>query len=103
MLAAVGHPVAVNPDRELARAARERGLAGGAVPPGGPAAGAGAHARAEARRDRGQRGRGGRPGGGCVVVVAADRSGYSSRTFLAAMEASATKTMRMSSFFMPTG
>ena len=25
MLEAVGHPVAVNPDRELARAARERG------------------------------------------------------------------------------
>ena len=100
MLAAVGHPVAVNPDRELARAARERGWQveqfrlevplRERVPMPAPRQAA--------------------VGGGAAAAVALAagawwwrrraRGGYSSRTFLAAMEASATKTMRMSSFFM---
>ena len=101
MLAAVGHPVAVNPDRELARAARERGWQveqfrlevplRERVPMPAP----------RQRRGGRQRGRRGRRRGWRVVVVAPERCAYSSRTFLAAMEASATKTMRMNSFFMP--
>ena len=57
MLEAVGHPVAVNPDRELARRRARARLAGRAVPPGGVAARPCADAGAAA-------GRGGRRGGG---------------------------------------
>ena len=111
MLAAVGHPVAVNPDRELAKAAKERGLAGRAVrlevplrervpmpaPKQAAAVGGGA---AAARRG----------GAGGLVVVAAgggqraqppSRLDQTARTFLAATAARATKTTRSSSFFMP--
>jgi hypothetical protein len=38
-----------------------------------------------------------------LVGVAPGGDAYSSRTFLAAMEARARKTMRRSSFFMPAG
>ena len=105
MLEAVGHPVAVNPDRELARAARERGWQverfrlevplRERVPMPAPRQAAAVGGGARPRRRRWRWGRGG--GGGREPGRA-----YSSRTFLAATEARATKTMRTSSFFMAT-
>ena len=65
MLEVVGHPVVVNPDRELARVARERDWRS-AVPHRRAAAGAGADAARTAPGRRG--GRGG-------AAVAADRAG----------------------------
>ena len=44
----VGHPVAVNPDRDLARVAKLEGVAGPALPPRGAAARAGRAARRRA-------------------------------------------------------
>jgi len=112
MLAAVGHPVAVNPDRELARTARARGwqierfrrevplrervpmpaprhaaIGGGAV---AVAVGAGAawwlwQRAVEARRP----------------PPPSPRLDQTARTFLAAKVASAANTTRRSSFFMP--
>ena len=109
MLAAVGHPVAVNPDRELAKAAKERGwpierfilevpLRDRALVPapkqaavGGGAAVLGAAAVAGWLWWR-------RNGTGAVPVP----KGQASRTFLAAKAARLTRTISSNSFFMPT-
>ena len=50
MLEIVGHPVVVNPDRELARIARDARVGGPPVPPRGAAPRAGQHAAAGPRR-----------------------------------------------------
>ena len=105
MLSAVGHPVAVNPDRELARAAKEKDwpierwtlevpLRDRALVPapkqdavGGGAAVLGAAALA-----------------GCWWWrrAAAAPAPQASRTFLAAKAARLTRTISSNSFFMPT-
>jgi len=110
MLAAVGHPVAVNPDRELARVARERGWLverfslevplRDRVPMPAPkqaaAVGGGAAAVGAAAL-----------GAWWLWRRAADRPpdpsrwDQTARTFLAATVARATNTSRSSSFFMP--
>jgi HAD superfamily hydrolase (TIGR01490 family) len=108
MLAAVGHPVAVNPDKELARAARERGWlverysltvplrerVGLPAPKQAALVGGGTVAVATAvaaswwlwRR--------------AVEASAPPAENQTARTFLAATVARAANTMRMSSFFM---
>ena len=78
MLEAVGHPVAVNPDRELARAARGARLDGGAVPPGGVAARPRADAGAAPGRG-GWRGGGGDGARGGRLVVAPPGGGGEAR------------------------
>jgi HAD superfamily hydrolase (TIGR01490 family) len=110
MLAAVGHPVAVNPDRELAKVARDRGWQV-------------EHYRLEVPlRDRVPMPapRQAAMGGGAAVLGAAAvagwwwwrrngpatrsaRSDQASRTFLAAKAARLTRTMSSSSFFMSEG
>ena len=120
MLEAVGHAVAVNPDRELLRAAKVNGWEirrfsqrvplRERVPMPAP--------RHAARRRRGHGGDGGRRGAGPVVVGTAsapaptpapqrrqDRGGacaedQDARTFFVAMVASATITTSSSNFFM---
>jgi HAD superfamily hydrolase (TIGR01490 family) len=108
MLAAVGHPVAVNPDKELARVARARGWqierytltvplrerVGLPAPRQAALLGGGTAAAAAAAL-----------GTWWLVRRAVERSaatpeGQTVRTFLAATVASATNTMRRSSFFM---
>jgi HAD superfamily hydrolase (TIGR01490 family) len=110
MLAAVGHPVAVNPDRELARIARRQGWE------------IRRFTRTVAMRDRVAVSTPKRAaiGGGAVALVAGGgalawfawsrrrpvepppdpRWDQTVRTFLAATAARATSTMRSSSFFM---
>ncbi len=109
MLEAVGHPVAVNPDRELAKVAKERGwlvehyrlevpLRERVALPGPKQAAA--------------------MGGGAAALGLAAAAGWwwwrravggppepdqNERTFLAATVARATKAMSNSSFFMPGG
>jgi HAD superfamily hydrolase (TIGR01490 family) len=108
MLAAVGHPVAVNPDRELAKVAKERGWQvtrfSLAVP---------LHERVPMPAPR----QAAAVGGGAAVVGAAALGAWwlwrrtvgqpkptpaaqSARTFLAATVARATSTMSSNSFFM---
>jgi HAD superfamily hydrolase (TIGR01490 family) len=111
MLEAVGHPVVVNPDRELARVAAERGWEVRwfirrvrlrdrvRMPAPGPTAvvGGGLAATAAAgtaawwwlRRSAAP-----------APTGAGPRVAQTARTFLAATAASAAKTRRMSSFFM---
>ncbi|MET0729289.1 MAG: HAD family hydrolase [Acidimicrobiales bacterium] len=109
MLAAVGHPVVVNADRELARVAKERGWQTErfslevplrnrmSMPAGKHAAAAGGAALAlgvvlgwwlSRRTDS--------------TSQAPASRGQTARTFLAATVARATNTSRISSFFIPT-
>lgn len=111
MLAAVGNPVAVNPDRELLRIARDRAWDVRWFvrpvrlrdriprPPTGPTAavGGGVVAATAAgvawwllRRDHGRR----------PAASAGSQMAQTARTFLAATRDSATRTARSSSFFM---
>ena len=100
MLEAVGHPVAVNPDRELARVAAERGWEVRwfshrvrlrdrvRMPAPGPTAAVGGGLA--------PRQRGGSRGGGCGrqragALGAGPRVAQTARTFLAATAASATR------------
>jgi len=114
MLAAVGHPVAVNPDRELARAARARGwqierfrhevplrervpmpaprqaaVGGGAFALGGAAVAAWWLWRRAVEAER-----------AAVAARSVPPLDQRVRTFLAATVASAANTMRRRSFFM---
>ena len=108
MLAAVGHPVAVNPDRELARAAEQRGLARAALHAGGAAA-----ERVTMPTPK----RAAAVGGSAAAVGAVAAGAWwlwrrtsgertrppvdqTARTFLAATVARATNTTRSRSFFM---
>ncbi|MDP1818811.1 MAG: HAD family hydrolase [Acidimicrobiales bacterium] len=105
MLAAVGHPVAVNPDRELARIARERGWQIERFRLEVPLR---ERVPMPARRHAAA-------GGGALVLGAAVVAGWwwwrrdgdapppapqTSRTFLAATAARLTRTMSSRSFFM---
>ena len=80
MLEVVGHPVAVNPDRELARVARAR-VGGPPVPQRGPVARAGEHAAATHHRVECGR-RGGARGRGRRGVVALARATATARASL---------------------
>src|SRR3954452_1185233 len=112
MMEAVGHPVAVNPDRELARVAQERGWEVRwfshkvrlrdrvHMPAPGPTAAVGGGLAATAAAGAAawwwlRRSTAPSPSG------PVPRMAQTARTFLAATAASATKTRRMSSFFMP--
>jgi HAD superfamily hydrolase (TIGR01490 family) len=111
MLEVVGHPVAVNPDRELARVAAERGWEVRVfthrvrlrdrvrMPPPGPTAAVGGGLAATAAAGTAawwwlRRSAAPAPSG------VGPRVAQTARTFFAATAASATKTRRMSSFFM---
>ena len=111
MLEAVGHPVAVNPDRELARVAAEREWEVRwfihrvrlrdrvRMPAPGPTAAVGGGLAATAAAGTAawwwlRRSAASTPTG------AGPRVAQTARTFLAATAASATRTRRMSSFFM---
>jgi HAD superfamily hydrolase (TIGR01490 family) len=114
MLEVVGHPVVVNPDKELARVARERGWEVRRftrrvrlrdrvpVPPPGPTAAVGGAVAAAAvgvgliwwRR------RPAPPAPEPARTSWADAVGQAARTFFAATAPSATRTTRRSSFFM---
>jgi hypothetical protein len=108
---AVGHPVAVNPDRELARVAEERSWEVRwfshrvrlrdrvHMPAPGPTAAVGGGLAATAAAGAAawwwlRRSTAPEP------VGPAPRAAQTARTFLAATAASATRTRRMSSFFM---
>ena len=106
MLELVGNPVAVNPDKELARVARDRELGDGHVRATGPAAGSRSRA-AERSDDRGRQCRS-RPsapaspstcGCGAGARRRAPEPSYALRTFLASNAPSATKTTSNNSFF----
>ncbi len=130
MLEVVGHPVAVNPDRDLARVARQRELGGAPVPQRRAPAPARAHAGASPDGDGCGGLGGGRRGRHRVGVVAAATGGarahhprlarsrppdsrpldgagpggrarpQASWSFFTAKAASATTTTRTRSFFM---
>ncbi len=75
MLELVGHPVAVNPDRELARVAGRTGMGGTALHPAGSAARPRAHAGASPRGGGRRRCAGGgrRRGGSLVGLASSER------------------------------